>query len=131
MKGRILLIDDEEHILAAIAEYFTALGYTVDCAADAPTACDLLDRQGYGVVITDLRLSRGDRFEGLDVLEQARTRRPDAACIVLTAYAQPQNEELALDSGASVFLQKPTPLDELAALVATLIKRNPAAACPG
>lgn len=129
MKHRILLIDDEEHILAAIAEYFTALGYSVDCAADVSTACSLLDERGYGVVITDLRLSRGDRFEGLDVLERARARRPDVSCIVLTAYGQPQNAKQALDRGADAFLQKPTRLDELARLVAALLYRNPAAPC--
>lgn len=58
---KILLIDDEEHILAAMAEYFSMLGYQVTSATNLIAALALLDREHYGIVITDLRLSRCDR----------------------------------------------------------------------
>lgn len=117
----MLLIDDEEYILAAMAEYFTALGYAVDCAADQTTAYAWIEQKEYSIVSTDLRLSHSDRYEGLEILERIRNRWPQTACIVLTAYADAENEASAYRRGASVFLQKPRPLDELAAIVATLV----------
>jgi DNA-binding NtrC family response regulator len=118
---KLLLIDDEEHILAAMAEYFTALGYAVDCAADEASARALVDRQDFRIVITDLRLSRSDRFEGFDILDRIRTRCPRTACIVLTAYGFPDNEERARQRGARFFLQKPQSLEDISRIVATLI----------
>lgn len=126
---KLLLIDDEEHILTAMAEYFTMLGYAVNCAADEASARALVDGQDFRVVITDLRLSRSDRFEGIEILDRIRSRSPRTACIVLTAYGNAENEAQAQRHGACMFLQKPTPLDELAAIVATLVNRCPEAAC--
>jgi CheY-like chemotaxis protein len=116
----LLLIDDEEHISAAMAEYFAAHGYDVACARDESAALTLLEQTDFRIVITDLRLSRSDRFEGLDILERIRTRCPHTACIVLTACGFPDNEERARQRGARAFLQKPRPLEEIFRIVATL-----------
>ena len=117
---KLLLIDDEACILAAMAEYFAGLGYDVDCAADEDAARSLIERHRYRTVITDLRLSRGDRFEGFEILACLRRRAPEAACIVLTAHGCVESEARALQQGASAFLQKPQPLSEVAAVVAML-----------
>lgn len=117
----ILLIDDEEPILAAMAEYFVAHGYDVACARDESAALTLLEQIDFRIVITDLRLSRSDRFEGLHILDRIRTRCPHTACIVLTAYGFPDNEARARQRGARVFLQKPQPLGEISRIVATLV----------
>jgi two-component system, NtrC family, response regulator PilR len=122
--ARILIIDDEEHILAAMAEYFAALGYEVDCALDEPTARALLDARDYRIVITDLRLSRSDRFEGLDLIDHVQSRSPQTPCIVLTAFGYPENEQRARQRGATAFMQKPKPLREIAKVVETLVKRT-------
>jgi CheY-like chemotaxis protein len=118
----VIGIDDEAHILADMAEYFTALGYAVECVVDESSACALIDRQDFRIVITDLRLSGGDRYEGLEILERAQTRHPRAACIVLTAYGSPDYEQRARRAGASAFLQKPQPLGELSRIVKALIE---------
>jgi ornithine cyclodeaminase/alanine dehydrogenase-like protein (mu-crystallin family)/DNA-binding response OmpR family regulator len=122
--SRMLIIDDEEHITAAVTEYFMTLGYQVDCAQDAAAAHALLDRFDYAVIITDLRLSRSDRFEGFEILERIRSRCPQTASIVLTAHGYSENEKRARQRGASAFLQKPQPLEELAAVVAALVKQR-------
>jgi two-component system C4-dicarboxylate transport response regulator DctD len=117
----ILIVDDEEHVLAAMGEYFAALGYDVACARDADAARVLLERTKYRVVITDLRLSGSDRYEGLQILEYVRARVPGAASVVLTAYGFADNEERARRAGASAFLQKPQSLDDLSRIVKGLI----------
>lgn len=121
---KLLLIDDEACILAAMAEYFSGLGYDVDCAADEGAARSLIERHRYRVVITDLRLSRSDQFEGFAILACLRRRAPEAECIVLTAHGCTESEARALREGASAFLEKPKPLAEVAAVVAMLAARR-------
>jgi two-component system response regulator YesN len=120
---RILIVDDEECALAAMVEYFADLGYEVDCALDEPAARDLLEHGSYAIVITDLRLSRGDRLEGLDLVERTRSLHPQTRCIVLTAFGSFENEERARRHGVAAFIHKPQPLREIARLVASLAGR--------
>jgi len=125
---KLLLIEDEACILAAMAEYFSGLGYEVDCAEDEDAAWSLIERHRYRIVITDLRLSRSDQFEGFEILACLRRRVPEADCIVLTAHGCAESEARALQQGASAFLQKPSPLSEVAAVVAMLAARRSVAA---
>lgn len=121
---RLLIIDDEEPITGAVTDYFGILGYLVDSAQDEQAAHALVDRFDYAAVITDLRLSRGRRLEGLEIIEHARIRHPAAACIVLTAYGDAENEIEARKRGADALLQKPTPLHVLAERLAEILNRR-------
>jgi DNA-binding response OmpR family regulator len=121
---KLLLIDDETCILAAMAEYFSGLGYDVDCAADEGAARSLIERHRYRIVITDLRLSHGDQFEGFEILARLRRRAPETECVVLTAHGCAESEARALQQGARAVLQKPQSLGEVAAVVARLTARR-------
>jgi DNA-binding response OmpR family regulator len=124
--SRLLIVDDEEHIIAALRDYFTVLGYVVDVADNENVARALLDRIGYVAVITDLRLSGGTRMEGLEIIRHARVRCPQGARIVLTAFGGPESRALAERSGADAFLQKPAPLNELGKVLAGLLNAGAA-----
>src|SRR5688572_18669452 len=89
---RLLVVDDEAGIVAALGDYFTGIGYTVDAVTEAGQAMDLLDRFEYAAIVTDLRLSAGNGDDGLGVLARARRKNPQAACIVLTAFGDADNE---------------------------------------
>ncbi len=122
---RLLIVDDEEHITAAISDYFTMLGYVVDRAPDEAAAHTMLETFNYAAVVTDLQLGCSCRIEGLDIIEHVRARHPQAACIVLTAYGDVQNESEALRRGADALLQKPAPLRLLAEWLARLLDSGP------
>ena len=53
---RLLIVDDEDAILFAMTEYFSARLFAVDCARDREEAEALLAVRAYAVIITDLRL---------------------------------------------------------------------------
>ena len=127
---KLLLIDDEACILAAMAEYFSGLGYDVDCAADEGAARSLIERHRYRIVITDLRLSRSDQFEGFEILACLRRRAPESDCIVLTAHGCAESEARALQQGARAVLQKPQPLGAVAAVIALLTAGHDESARP-
>jgi two-component system response regulator PilR (NtrC family) len=95
MPPPILIVDDEESILFAMQEYFTALGYHVDCARELEDAKTLLARTPYAVAISDLRLTDNAGTEGLALLDYIRQHHPATRVIILTAYGVPETEQEA------------------------------------
>jgi DNA-binding NtrC family response regulator len=119
MKGRMLIVDDEENILLAVGEYFDFHGYDVACAHDLPEAKARLDQSDFAVVIADLRLGI-EGSEGLDVVSYARERSKATKIVMLTAYGNAEVIAEAYRRGVDAFLAKPQPLGVLAQLVTAL-----------
>ncbi|HEX2276573.1 MAG TPA: response regulator [Candidatus Tectomicrobia bacterium] len=120
----ILLVDDEESILFATREYFTALGYRADCARELEEAKALLARTSYAVAIVDLRLTGSAGTEGLALLDYIRQHSSATRVIILTAYGLPETEQEARRRGAEAFLRKCMSLPEVAHVVAALLRRR-------
>ena len=116
----ILIVDDEESILFAMREYFTALGYQADCARELEEAKTLLARTCYAVAVLDLRLTGSHSTEGLVLLDYIRQHYPATQVIILTAYGAPQIEQEARRLGVKAFLHKRLSLPEVAHVVAAL-----------
>ena len=106
----LLVVDDEPSIRTAAAEYAGGRGFTVHTADNAESARAALDAHLADLVLLDLRLPGGG---GLALLEEIRTRYPEAVVIVMTAYATVSSAVEAMRSGASEYLTKPFTLDEL------------------
>jgi DNA-binding NtrC family response regulator len=123
MHQRILVVDDEEAILFAMREYFTAHGYQVDCAPELEKAKVLLALARYTVVIADLQLTGSHGSEGLELVEYICKRWPSTRVILLTAYGSPDIEREARRRGADAFLRKQMPLSQIAHVVFKLPKR--------
>lgn len=103
-------------------EYFTALGYQVDCTRELVEAQALLAQMSYAVVIADLRLTGSSGTEGLELLDDIRQRCPATRGIILTAYGSPEIEQEARQRGAEAFLHKRMSLPEVAQVVAELLR---------
>lgn len=114
---RLLVVDDEPTVLAAVAEYLTAYGLAVDTATEREEAEAMVLAYAYDLVVTDMRLTGAHGREGLELLRFVREHRPDARVVLLTAHGSRELEEEARRSGADQFLGKPLPLSELAAEV--------------
>jgi|SRR6185369_199188 DNA-binding response OmpR family regulator len=121
MKRRLLILEDEAAILAALERYFVAEGYAVDAVADPAQAEAFLASQVYDVLLADLRLGGSHGTEGLEVVTLTRERCPAARIIVLTAYGSPEVEQEARRRGVHAFLHKPLPLADIAAQVTALL----------
>jgi DNA-binding response OmpR family regulator len=120
MRGRILIIDDDDQLLNAYKEYLSRRGYQVDCTHEIEEAQTLIGHFSYAVVVTDLRLSKLG-FGGLDLVKHIREQALPIHIIVLTAYGWPELKAEASLQGADVFLRKPTRLAELGETVSQLI----------
>lgn len=123
MSDRILVIDDEPAILAAMGTYFRRHGYAVDGAQDRSEAERLLEAHSYSCLIADVRLSAVRPHEGLEIVAAVRERHPATRIVVLTAYGSAAVEEEARRCGADAFLHKPKLLQEVARVVAKVTGR--------
>lgn len=114
---RILIVDDEKHARDGLA---AALGqrYGVATAPNGQEAMELLKRQSFDLVLTDLRMSGPS---GLDVISFCRSLNPPPQCVLLTAYGDIATAVRAMKLGAADFITKPIDLDSLEATVALLL----------
>ncbi len=117
----MLLVEDEPVLLFAIKKYFTREGFEVDCAGELEEAEALIATSSYAVVISDLRLSGTYAVEGLAILRFVRQNSRGTRVIILTAHTAPGIQRSARAMGAEAFLQKPTPLAEIAATIDRLM----------
>ncbi len=119
--AHILVVDDEESILFAMEQYFTARGCTVDCARELEEAEALLTNIRYHLVLADLRLSGIHSAEGLDLVSMVRECCPNTRVMVITAYGTPEMEQEARQRGADAFLHKSTPLPQVAQMAMKIV----------
>ena len=114
-EGRCLLIVDDDAMLRdVIAGHFEDSGLRILQAGDGRQAYQLATSEGVDVVVSDIRMSKGDGVELLDRLRQRDKHQPPV--ILMTGYADYSSSDL-LKRGARAVLQKPFSWNELARLV--------------
>ena len=124
---RILLIEDDCMIGAAVQKGLALDGYCVDWVKNADDADLSLEMTIYDVVLLDLGLP--DR-SGLEVLAGLRNAGNQAAVIILTARDAVADRIAGLDGGADDYLVKPFDLDELSARMRAVQRRRLGRAAP-
>ncbi len=122
---RVLVVDDEPHILRGLSASLNAAGYTVSGAGTAEDALRAAALRTPDVVVLDLRLPDAS---GLEVCRRLRewTQVP---VIVVSAHDAEEDKIAALDAGADDYVTKPYATGELLARVRAVTRR--AAAAPG
>lgn len=118
---KVLVIDDDPHLLKALRITLTAHGYAVDTAVDGGSAIAAASRQAPDLLVLDLGLPDMD---GTDVLRDLR-RWSAAPVLVLSARHGSPDKVGALDAGADDYITKPFGLDELLARLRALLRRVP------
>lgn len=118
----VLIVDDEEPQLFAMARYFRRIGCEVVTASRKAEAEVLLGKRGYDLVILDLALTSGGR-EGLDLLCEVRRGDRRTPVMVLSALIGPEVERQARKLGADAVLTKPQPLSEVVRIAVQCMSR--------
>ena len=108
-RTKILIADDEYNTRTALSTYLKRR-FDVSAAADGGEAIELLKKQDFDVVLTDLRMPEAD---GMSVLVAARSKAKQPVCILLTAFGSISEAVQAVKHGAFDFLAKPIKLDVL------------------
>ena len=119
MPARILIVDDEPSILAAMRPLLASRGYAVSTATSGREALEAIEREPPDVIILDLGLPD---MNGVDV---CRIIREDRAIpiLILSARTAEADKVRALDAGAEDYVTKPFGAEELLARVRVALRK--------
>ncbi len=98
---RVLVVDDDNGLRAALEVGFRRRGWQVQMAASMSSAVEQFRRAPAELVVTDMRMPQGD---GLSVLQELRRISPGLPVIMLTAYANVPDAVAAMKHGACEYL---------------------------
>jgi len=118
---RILVVEDDAVLAAALTRALSQATYAVDLAEDGEAANQALATIAYDLVVLDIALPRVD---GLAVLRRLRDRRSHVPVLVLTARDTLEDRVAGLDLGADDYMTKPFDLPEFEARVRALLRRG-------
>jgi DNA-binding NtrC family response regulator len=108
--NRVLVVDDDASIRAALEARFLRRGWRVECAANAGEALEKFRRERHPLVVTDIRMPGDD---GFSVMRAARALSPHTGVILLTAFASVPDAVAAMRDGACDYLMKPVSFEQL------------------
>ncbi len=117
--AKIVVVEDEAELSAAIAARLRSDGHAVAVAADGPGAVRLIAAERPDAVILDLMLPG---FDGLEVCRRIQRDRP-VPVIMLTALGSETDLVVGLEVGADDYLCKPFSMRELTARIRALLRR--------
>jgi DNA-binding response OmpR family regulator len=103
---KILIIDDDDHLLLGLTARLKTNGYAVVWASDAVTAISMARKEAPDLIILDLGLPAGNGFLVLDRM-RALSDLVTIPVIVLSARDPADNKRRSLDAGAVAYFQKP------------------------
>ncbi|WP_353950185.1 response regulator transcription factor [Knoellia sp. S7-12] len=118
--SRILVVDDEPHLVRTLAINLRARDYEVETAGDGRSALQAVHDQMPDLVILDLGLPD---IDGVDVLRRIREV-SQTPVIVLSARTDSIDKVEALDVGADDYVTKPFAVDELLARIRVALRRT-------
>ena len=120
-EAKILVVDDERHILLTMQAVLRDAGYEVDIASDGESAIAAIRACTYDLVVTDLKLPG---VNGLAVLAEVRKTSPATVTIMMTGYGSVNSAIEAVQLGAYEYLLKPTEVSELKQAVRRSLERK-------
>jgi len=123
---RVLVVDDDPHLVRALRITLVARGYEVSIAADGTSGLALASRTAPDLVVLDLGLPD---LDGVGVIEGLRGW-SEVPVIVLSARHGEPAKVAALDAGADDYVTKPFGMDELLARMRAALRRSASASTP-
>ncbi|WP_376696771.1 response regulator [Wenzhouxiangella sp. EGI_FJ10305] len=106
MRGKILLIEDNEQNAYLVEYLLAARDWTVVCAADGSTGLEMADTESPNLILLDIQLPGMDGYE---VARQLRAKEhiKETPIVAVTSYAMPGDRENCLAAGCTGYIEKP------------------------
>lgn len=118
---RLLVIEDERNVAAALESGLTAEGFNVDVAADGDTGYWMANERDYGLIVLDVMLPGRNGFQ---VCRDLRAEGNQTPILMLTAKDGEYDQAEGLDTGADDYLMKPFSFVVLLAHIRALLRRT-------
>lgn len=124
---RVLLIEDDKMVGAAVQQALRDAAYAVDWVTDGETAIHAAENEAYEVALLDLGLPKAD---GREVLRRLRAPGRKLPVIIVTARDGVEDRIDGLDLGADDYLVKPFEIRELLARMRAVLRRQGSGSAP-
>ncbi len=121
LSGKILIVDDDPDHLALVGRYAASGGHNFQLAESGTEAINQLKRFDFTVVITDMIMAGTD---GMQLIRHIREHSPLISIIAMTGYSNDYSYTDVIKAGASDFIVKPFPKDELIAKLRRIFREK-------
>jgi DNA-binding NtrC family response regulator len=118
--AKLIIVDDEKPIRAALRDILEYEGYEVDEAKDGEEGLDMIMRTSYDVALCDIRMPK---LNGLELLMKVSEAEKSTQVVMISAYGNVENAVEATKRGAFDFITKPPDLNRLLITVRNAIER--------
>ncbi len=121
MKTKILIVEDDPHILVGLEELLKGEGYETASCSRGDEAVAAVARFHPALILLDVMLPGAS---GYDICKQLRARKTSTPILMLTAKGQEIDKVIGLDLGADDYVTKPFGVRELLARIQALLRRG-------
>ena len=123
MKTKVLIVEDDPHILLGLEEVLRSDGFDVAVCNRGDQAIDAVRKHRPALVVLDVMLPG---LSGYDICKQLRAKKVATPILMLTAKGQELDKVVGLDVGADDYVTKPFGVRELLARIHALLRRTAA-----
>ena len=124
MKTKVLIVEDDPHILLGLEEVLKSDGFDVAVCNRGDEAIDAVKKHRPTLILLDVMLPG---LSGYDICKQLRAKKVATPILMLTAKGQELDKVVGLDLGADDYVTKPFGVRELLARIHALLRRTAAA----
>jgi DNA-binding response OmpR family regulator len=121
MKTKILIVEDDPHILLGLEELLKSEGYETASCSRGDAALDAVAKHRPTLLVLDVMLPGAS---GYDICKQLRAKKISTPILMLTAKGQEIDKVIGLDLGADDYVTKPFGVRELLARIQALLRRS-------
>lgn len=119
--AKILVVEDEEHMLMGLRDNLEFEGYEVEIAGDGEEGLSKILKHNFDLIILDVMLPK---ISGFDICKKVRQQSIETPIIFLTAKSEEIDKVIGLESGGDDYMTKPFSLRELLARVKAVLRRT-------
>ena len=127
MKTKVLIVEDDPHILLGLEEVLKSDGFDVAVCNRGDQAIDAVKKHRPALIVLDVMLPG---LSGYDICKQLRAKKVATPILMLTAKGQEIDKVVGLDLGADDYVTKPFGVRELLARIHALLRRTATAPSP-
>ncbi|OGQ82522.1 MAG: hypothetical protein A3G40_12645 [Deltaproteobacteria bacterium RIFCSPLOWO2_12_FULL_57_22] len=121
IKGKILVVDDEERICEAVEKALERIGYDVESSLDALVAWEKFQKSAFDMVICDIKMPGMD---GMALLDRVKEHDATTLVIMITGYASIESAVESIKKGAQEYIPKPFTPDQIRFVVERAFERK-------
>lgn len=118
---KILVVDDEPSLREVLSIMLKRAGYSVTSVTDGEEAVELVQKEIFDLVITDLRMPK---IDGMEVLKAVKSASPETVVLIITAFATADSAVEAMKHGAYDYLTKPFQVDEVQLIIRNALEKR-------